>query len=409
MCILSSNSVETLLTVFASVLYGVPISIIHTDKESLSNIEILLEAADPFSIIVSDERLLKDIPLEKYTPHLRYILYTGLEPVGVSTEAEIYQWKKFVENLHVEENSIPMQDTEFPIRVIYPSIALPTSTKDNKALITKFTHQNIAAAVATNIKILPKSQQWTDKDTILLFTSQFTVFSLVAQLSALISQSTVAYIEVELALPSAVLEQIQPTVLINDNYSTLSLLNLRQDLTLTQEIHYAFNRAALSRGTLHKTPVIKYFKSVNQIFSSTMVYPDQQEMIKGSPDVKATDDQLTNGQANAIRALTGAHFVHALTTPTVASSVSQTNIWDYREDSFDQFKNNNVTCINFGSVMSCIEARLVDSEPDSVDTYNYGQLQVRGFSCGADLLTWHDTGISGLFTHDGCFRLVYEN
>lgn len=408
-CILATNSVESLLTIFAAILYNIPISIIHTDSESLAKLELLLQAANPFAILVADETLLKDVLLEKYTPHLRRILYTGAPLEGpIPLSISVGQWNTVINNAHLGTASTDIQlpdEQNFgaPVRVVYPNA-------NGGAAVAEFFHHNIAAAIASNIKFLPKSHQWTPEDTVLLFASQFSVYTLVAQLSTLISHATLAFVDHESVLPSAVLESVKPTILINDNYSTLSLLNLSQSLTLGQEIRLALNRAALSRGSLNKTPVVEYFKSVRQIFSSTLVYPGQQEAIAASDNSKAIDDLLTCEDSNTIRALAGAHLFHALTTPLIASPISQTTIWDYRLETPDTFKGKPVISVNFGPVVSCIEARLVDAPAGqgSVDRYNYGLLQVRGCSSGNDIDIWVSTGINAVFTSDGCLRLMYE-
>ena len=317
-------------------------------------------------------------------------------PSQVNTQT----WKELVSTLESQAGdsfefpAIDESETCFPLRITYED-------PSGKIGISKFTHQNIAAAVASQIKVLPTSQQWNESDKVLIFTSQLSMFTVVSQLVAFVGKSSLVFLSKMNVVPEQLLLATKPTIMVTDDETTFSLLKQVQDLTLLPTINLAIRNSRVSRGRLPSGSVLPYLSTVRLIYSSTCIVDNTAPTeVDQDPD---DDDKthLNSADTNTIRALTGSRFIHALTSPLVAGPIASTHIYDYRLNS----SHDKQSLTNYGPVAACIEAYLKDEPLNSGSTdSNEGRLFLRGFSSPA-LHEWIDTGIVGSFTPDGCFKI----
>lgn len=387
-----SLGIRSLANSTAATLFNIPVSIPPIDKNSLQNIHRHIEAANPFVLVLAEDGLLEDMNHVEL-PNLKHIItiqdrFGGTYPLHI----QLSVWKTLIAMFPSEEGEFPAIDesaTCFPIRVTYEI--------NDKVKVSRFTHQNLAAAVASHIKVLPSSHQWTEKDRVLIFTSELSMFTVVSLLTAFVSKSSLVFLSKMTMVPQQLLKASKPSIIVTDDETTFSLLEQIQDLSLLPTIKQQLNEAKLSRGTLPSHAVLSVFSPVRLIYSSTSIL-DNSKPVERIEDSERT--HLNSADTNAIRALTGARFIHALTSPLVAGPIASTNVYDYRlNSSHDQ-----QYLTNYGPIAACLEAMLKDEPKNSgsVDE-NRGRLFVRGCSLPTD--DWIDTGIIGAITSDGCIKV----
>lgn len=381
-----------LLTLTAATLFNIPVSIPPIDKDSLQSINSHIEAANPFVLVLAEDGLLEDMNHVEL-PNLKHIItirdrFEGTYP----THIQLSVWKKLIATFPAKEGEFPAIDesaTCFPIRVTYEI--------NGKVKVSKFTHQNLTAAVASHIKVLPSSHQWSEKDRVLIFTSELSMFTVVSLLTAFVSKSSLVFLSKMTIVPQQLLGATKPSIIVTDDETTFSLLEQIQDLSLLSTIKQKLNEAKLSRGTLPSHAVLSSFSPVRLIYSSTCIL-DNSEPVERTEDSERT--HLNSADTNAIRALTGARFIHALTSPLVAGPIASTNVYDYRLNSSQDQQ----YLTNYGPVAACLESMLKDEPKNSGSADdNRGRLFVRGCSLPAD--DWIDTGIIGAITNDGCIKV----
>lgn len=377
-------------------MFNIPVAILPIDKSSLVNLGKHMEAANPFIIFLADNALLEDVKTARL-PSLKTVV-TIRDKFSVQPAANGFEtttWKELTGEFKGPVGEFPEIDESeqsFPVRT--------TFERGDQVVVSKFTHHNLAAAVAAHIKALPQSHQWKESDKVLMFTSQLTVFTVVSQLTALVCRSDVVFLSKMNVVPDQMLAAVAPTIIVTDDETTFSLLEQKYDLTVTPTIKQKISEVKLSRGVLPKAATIPAFGSVRLIYSSTCVLDNA-----GTASAAARDEKehLNSADTNAIRALTGARFVHCLTSPFVAGPVASTNVYDYRLNAAQDAQ----WQTNYGPVAACLEAVLRDAPAAGSTARGEGKLCVRGFTtdAAAQDVEWVDTGILGSFGADGCFKL----
>lgn len=383
------NCQQAFTTLFAATLVNIPVTFLPVDRYSYQNLSEHIQAANPFALLIADDLVLKDLE------GLDLKSLNKIVTIREKTEPGTVGWKELISEF--EGNSIGKfpeideSETSFPVQV--------TFERHGKVEVSKFTHQNLAAAVASHIKVLPNSKQWTSSDQVLIFTSQLTVFTVVSQLAALVCQSNLIFLSKMNVIPRQMLHAAKPTIIVTDDETTFSLLEQKYDLTAMYTIKQRISEVKLSRGTLPSSPVLPEFASVRLIYSSTQALDNQASELPPPPE--AEKEHLDSDDTNAIRALTGARFVHCLTSPFVAGAVASTNMYDYRLD----IAQNEAWLTNYGPVAANLEAVLHDDPAGSTEKSNEGRLSVRGFSKTGQATEWIDLGIQAKFGPDGCLKL----
>lgn len=343
--------------------------------------------------------MLEDVDVEKL-PNLKQVITirTNFNRAYPSHVKASY-WPDLVASFPSDVGEFPAIDeseSSFPIRITYEA---PGSA--GTVGLTKFTHQNVISAIASQIKVLPQSHQWGKSDTVLIFTSELSMFTIVSQFTAFVTYSSLVFLSKMNVAPNELLLVTKPTIIVTDDETTFSLLEQIQDLTVLGVIKQKISEVKLSRGSLPRSAVLAPFSTVRLVYSSTCIFENSKS---SSLDPSSDEDHhsLTSSDTNSIRALTGARFVHALTSPLVAGPIASTNVYDYRLNSW----HDNERLTNYGPVAACLELVLRDDPTGSgsADKDN-GRLFVRGFSASGSENEWVDTGIVGSIGHDGCIKV----
>lgn len=395
--LLVPNCQQALISLFAAALFNIPTTVLPIDKDSLTYVDKHIEAANPFVLIVADEVLLDKVDFSK-TNIKEVITIRNKSEFSYPISVRSSLWKTVIKSLGTTPVDFPaVSEAVRPVQVTY--------RHNGTVKVTKFTHQNLAAAVAYQIKALPQAQQWGDQDRVLIFTSQVSLYTIVSQLTALIQGSSVLYLSKMNVNPEFLLEATQPTVIVTDDDTTLSLLNQVRDLTLLQTIKLRIDRATLSRGRLPARPVLPYFKSVRLFYTVAQITDNTEQLLHPELFEQDEDDEevktyLDTYDINTLRSLTGSDVIHSLASPLLAGPLASTMVWDYRYSSADDRDK----LSNFGPVSATLEAKLRDFGGLEAEN-NEGELLVRGFvsPTGEE---WIETSIVGRFAPDGCLKLI---
>ena len=183
-------------------------------------------------------------------------------------------------------------------------------------------------------------------------------------LAALYSNSSLALTSVSGATTdyAAAFRGISPTVVITST-PTLSKLHSERAAApggLIQKVTHWRRARSLAAGSMPKV---------------TSVTPKPRLIYTFEP-ASSGIAPLTSKQLSDLRVYTGAYIIHALTAPTVAGAISQTNIFDYRiaDDSHTD------SPVHYGPPLSSIEIKLVDtpSRKNTNDHSPEGQLVAEG-------------------------------
>lgn len=368
--ILLPNCTEAMACLWASTLFKIKVVIIPYKGLTEFQMNQAVEKANP-GVIATTSNLIEQL-------NIKNVPFISCDNQKVESK-KVYTWEELVSDSK-ELKSYP----ELP------------SHKEDDALITiayigfddhmqeiTYTNRNICAAVAAQIKSLPKKDQWTSDDTVLSCSSSITAYSIVLSLVAIVQQTK------KLVFPLAVdrsliqlISQLEPTIVISDDRNSLEFLEIVKSLGVGRYIRHHVGIANLSRGNVTNLSAMSQFKTVRLIYSAH----DSLEF-KG----------ISNEQANEIRALTGSKLIHSFTSPVCAGAIAQTHPCDYRlgESIY----------INYGIPLPCVEIILKDHGP--YDSSNKkGQIWVRGYSLPTND-EWANTGTIGIFGDDDALKLYY--
>ena len=215
------------------------------------------------------------------------------------------------------------------------------------------------------------------------------IYPLVVTLAAIYSHSSVALNSVAGADADydSAFQSVSPTIVIA---SAQTMISAHRDMSATMggnlhKIQLAFRARALAAGRM--------------IHANTLLNPGMPRLIFISATAGPEASSLTLKQLNDLRLLTGARTVYALTTPSVAGAITQTNVFDYRA------KENPNRLSHFGPPLSSVELQVVDT-PDyktSDDSDPSGHIVVSG---PAVLGGQANLGVVGTIRNDGTLALV---
>ncbi|ANB15874.1 hypothetical protein AWJ20_3518 [Sugiyamaella lignohabitans] len=406
------SSLESLICFFAATLYGFSAVFLHefqnTDETGLNE---LIELADP-DILVSSGSILNKLEFERFL-HLEGIVSVNARYFDIKTKellpahvAENYiTWPDLVSKAKSTESKIIQELThtpEIPVKVAYLSKELPVNSSNidnlpydniqstlnqseiahrpNKQLAC-FTDKAIVSSIAAQIKAIPASHQWSTKDSILTFNSQFNGYSFVLQLCALVSGSRLIFVDSSNIVyhPLKLLSDIGPTVMITEDSVTRTLVGLADDLSIFNSLRFYRAQTELSKGRLPDKSILAELKSLRLIHSGA--YTQGQSL--------STED------TNTIRALSGAYLIHSLNTPLSLSPIAQTAIYDYRTS-------NALRWIHFGPPLPCLEIKLRDFRNYHASN-RMGQLLLKGNSLPSGT-EWVEENLIARLGTDGCVK-----
>lgn len=419
--IIADNSIKTLVTIFAAILFNIPVRIIQHDADlTSSSLGNMIAKANPFAIVVSNSNIFDNVSLEKYAPNLRLVLYTG-EKLNdtLSKFVEVFSWDAFL----IQGNSNPQEHWlfEFPkpeiekpiIGVVFMQKTSGAPMHNPTPSVSLFTNNQIMTSILSQRAFLPKKVQWTQDDKVLIFTASCNMYTLIYQLAALVEGASLAFIEGQDVSFHATMKYLKPTILVCDDFTSWLLSTFTKSLGIFSGVTYVKSMSYLNRGTLRPRAALSLFESVRMIYTYKMICPHIQYQFESE---KGQD--MDQKACNSLRALTGAPVIHGLASPMVAGPICQTTIGDYRtvhgpSDLGTHGNGDSIakTCnfVNLGPPMVSLEFNVSDYPGSHLaGSYNVGMLQVRGNAVCDQPDSWVDTGILVVIGTDGCVKLMLK-
>lgn len=416
--IIANNSIKTLVTIFAAVLFNIPVRIMQHDPNlKKSHLESMLHKANPFAVLVFDETLLEDIALEKLTPNLKLVLYTGAPSLkAIYTNIEVVNWDDFMINKDYNPKgtwltTYPEQQVHKPLLgTIFMCKASGAPFDTPVPAVAAFTNNQIMSAIVAQKAFLPREAQLTKNDKLLLLTPVCNMYTIIHQLTALIECASLVFLEDQNVSFEETMNALKPTVLVCNDYTSLLLSSYSKNLGLLERARFAKSSSSIRRGTLRRRAVIPFLAPLRLIYTHQLIYPYLHN------EFEKNKTKLDQQSCNDLRALAGAAVIHGLVSPMIAGPICQTTIADYRllhgnmdvgqEHGGKSFARNS-TLINFGPPMGSLEYNVSDYTGSHLaEKFNAGSLQVRGNSTCLESSSWVDTGINVMIGADGCVKLI---
>ncbi|KAL8687589.1 MAG: hypothetical protein Q9218_006284 [Villophora microphyllina] len=359
------NSLEFLVTLFASAFYGFT-PILVPQGQSLENLSKIIKAANADALVTLAGSVPLQGLLEQY-PDLKQVIWVvertsrhmdwNEVPEGVGGKAEIAVWHDIIEERRSSVSTDLPSDKD-PTQIV--AVSKVTSSKDNGPKIVEFTQQNIAAAVAAQISALPRPHRLIPSDLLLSLAPLTSLYPLTITLAALYSNSSLALTSVtsHKAPYDAAFRSVKPTIIIASPPTIKQAVKTFQELPKSMMQKYALWRqaASLAEGVMPKV--------TGHLPSPRLVYTFEDSASREAP--------LTLKDLGDFRLLTAVRTAYAFTDAKVAGAISQTNIYDYRRDP-------DAEQAAFGGPVSSVEIKLVDADGHrNSDEKALGKIVVRG-------------------------------
>ncbi|KAL8840765.1 MAG: hypothetical protein Q9176_003611 [Flavoplaca citrina] len=339
------NSMEFLVTLFASAFYGFTLILIPQEQppEALNGI---LKTSHADTLVTAAG----SVPLQELLEH-----YSGLKqvvwvveptsrhmdwnevPEGVGGKAEIAVWHDIIEERKSSVSAnLPTDDSEKP-----PPDLIFISQGKNYELV-ELTHGNIVAAIAAQISVLPRPHRLNSSDLLLSLAPLSSSYPLTITLAALYSNASLALNSVsgEKVPYDAAFRSVKPTIVIAAPPTIKEVCNKSREQP---------------RSIMQKYAMWQHTKSLAEgIMPKMSSEPSKPRLIYTFESSANRDDPLTSSNLGDLRLLTGARTVYAFTDARVAGAISQTSIYDYRSNYGEQAA--------LGGPLSSVEFKLVDED-----------------------------------------------
>ncbi|KAH0352779.1 acetyl-CoA synthetase-like protein, partial [Aureobasidium melanogenum] len=397
--IYTPNSIEYLITIFACSFYGLtPILVPFNQDHAI--VCKLLEQTQAQAVVATAGSL----PLAGLTESvssLRHVVWVtdpankhmdwqGAPDNETRGKLEVNVWDNLVTEASSTSSELPKNDESVvPGNLIF----LWQTSTDSPAEVTEFTQKNLVAAIAALISALPQRQRLGPSDLVLPADSFSNSYVLSLTMAALFSHSSlainsVAGTGVDLSLAA---RGVAPTVIIA---SSQSLANMHETYVsgassgLHKFVHSNHGRA-LAAGRMPGEDLL--YKMVAPKGSAIGTSPGKLRVIFASERAGTRAATLSSAALRDLRIITRSRICYALTAPSVAGAVAQTNIYDYRHDDRPGHS-------HFGAPLSSIEIKLVDKDDSKVDgSTPSGEIVVSGPAVvGGE----SNLGIRGVFRED---------
>ncbi|KAI4265212.1 MAG: hypothetical protein L6R38_009583 [Xanthoria sp. 2 TBL-2021] len=357
------NSMEFLVTLFASSFYGfIPVIVPQEQSsEALSDMlktthaDTLITAAGsvPLQGLLEQHFGLKQViwVVERTSRHMDW----NEVPEGVGGRAEIAVWHDIVEERKsLVSTDLPKDNADKP-----PSnlIAVSQSASKKKYDVVEFTQHNIVAAIAAQISVLPRPHRMNPSDLLLSLAPLTSSYPLTIALAALYSNASLALTSVsgDKVPYDAAFRRVKPTVVI------VAPPTIREACETFRE---------QTRSILQKYAIWQQTKSLAEGMMRKL--SSEPRLIYTFESSENLADPLTLAELGDLRLLTGARTAYAFTDARVAGAIAQTSIYDYR-------RSEDAKQAAFGGPLSSVEFKLVDENGHkNSDEKALGKLVVTG-------------------------------
>ncbi|PGH27202.1 hypothetical protein AJ80_01159 [Polytolypa hystricis UAMH7299] len=376
------DSIELLTAIFAGAFYGFKIVLIPhglpsrtlTEHLEQSKAELLIAEAG-----VVDLEVLLDAPGLKGIVWVakagnRHMEWSQV-PEGVGGTLEIAEWHELCDE---KKGSVASQLPATDLTVPPPALVTLWATSPNTQTFIEYSAENLVAGIAALGAALPRGERLTSSDLLLSIDSLYRSYPLCLVLAALYVNASVALTSVagegvNFALATAT---ISPTLIVASSH-TMSKYHTEYMAPHTGPIAKLgrfFQRQSLDAGVMPQHNLLTQLANIgptSELSLDKLRLLFVSHRVDGDPQRQLTSDQLTD-----LRIFTGARVAYALTAPTVAGAISQTNPCDYRQ---------HAGFSHFGPPVSSVEVKLTNHKEESgKDRAAEGDLFVAGPSvvCG---------------------------
>ncbi|ODH51057.1 hypothetical protein GX48_02842 [Paracoccidioides brasiliensis] len=361
------DSVESIAVIFAGAFYGFKAVLIpcKIPSERLGAY-LALAGAD---LLIAEAGTLEPSVLLKAVPSLRGAIWVANHgsrhmdwsqvPEGIGGGIEVAVWHELVKDKKgVIGTDVPATISSTPP----PSIVALWASSEDSASFVEYSPAVLVAGIAGVGAALPRGLHLTATDLVLSIDSLCRSFPLCIILAALYGNASVAFNSVsgehvDFALATA---GISPTVIVASsetmhNYHTKSM---SPQIGTVAKICRFLQCQSLDAGTMPTQNILTRLASLGPIAELSLenirlLYISHR--IDANPEYQITSDQLTD-----LRVFTGARVLYALTAPTVAGAICQTNSFDYRRIPGRS---------HFGPPLSNLEIKLIyEKEENASDT-----------------------------------------
>lgn len=222
-------------------------------------------------------------------------------------------------------------------------------------------YQNIVAAIAAQISVLPPKHKFGPTDLVISLESFSDIWALTLTLAALFSNSSISVTSVagSKARYDFAFWGASPTVVLS---TSATMSQAYRDIkasssTSWQKFLRWMQSRSLSSGIMPKFSSILPSPRIIYIAEST-----------GNDDVPLSSNELFD-----LRTLTGSRIINALTDVKVAGAIAQTNIFDYQIRGVGVSKYS-----HFGPPLSSVEVKFQEADDASEVNGARGRLVVTG-------------------------------
>lgn len=353
------NSVETLLSLFASAFYGFtplllpfdqPLKVITT-LSSVVGSELLIAAAG--SVDINDIR--------QHCPNLKHVVWVVEEASRDMDWTDPSKgesaWHELVaDNASQATSDLPTSTPNDPIPDL---VTIWQNERKTAGELVKFTQRNLTAAIGAQLSALPSRQRLSIEDLFLPADSLSNSYILVLTLAAMYSNSSVALNsvagwDVDL-IPAAA--GISPTIVAASAETALKLHQETSTLASSSAKRLALRSQtqALEAGMMPQTTMLTSLNppvkaALGKSRTSLRLLYIYERMHANSPPISSRE-------LSEIRAFTGARVIYSLTTAMVAGTIAQTTFYDYRRVDHKQGGHS-----HFGPPVSSVELKVIDTD-----------------------------------------------
>ncbi|THW12044.1 acetyl-CoA synthetase-like protein [Aureobasidium pullulans] len=397
--IYAPNSVQYLVTIFACSFYGLTPILIPYNQDH-ATICKLLEETEAHGVVATAGSL----PLAGLTesvPSLRQVIWIadsankhmdwqGAPENETNGKLGVSVWHNLVKEASSTSSELPKDDQGIvPGNLIF----LWQKSPNSPAKIVEFTQKNMVAAIAALISALPLRQRLGPSDLVLPADSFSHSYAFCLTMAAFFSHSSLAITSVagtgvDLSLAS---RRVAPTVIIA---SSQSLSKLHQDYVsggtsgLHKLVHSSHGRA-LASGRMPGEDLL--YRLAAPKSSAIGTAPGKLRLILASERAGTEAEPLSSAALRDLRIVTRSRICYALTAPSVAGAVAQSNIYDYRHSDRPGHS-------HFGAPLSSVEIKLVDKDDTKVDgSTPSGEIVVSGPAVAGGE---SNLGVRGIFRED---------
>ncbi|KAL8992927.1 MAG: hypothetical protein Q9169_006733 [Polycauliona sp. 2 TL-2023] len=360
------NSMEFLVTLFASAFFGFT-PIIIPQEQSLETLSDILKTTHADTLVTAAGSISLQGLLEQH-PGLNQVIWVVEQtsrhmdwneiPEGVGGKAEIAVWHDIIEERKSSVSSdLPTNDAQKPPPNV---ITVSPSTSKKEYEVVEFTHQNLVAAIAAQLSVLPRPHRLNPSDLLLSLAPLSSSYPLTITLAALYSNASLALTSVsgDKVPYDAAFRSVKPTIVIAAPPTIKEACKRfrEEPKSIMQKYTMWQHTKLLAEGIMPK------ISSDSQ--KPRLIYTVESSETRADP--------LTLAELQGLRLSTGARTAYAFTDARIAGAITQTSIYDYR------LGNDNEQA-PFGGPLSSIEFKLVDEDGHkNSDEKALGKLVVTG-------------------------------